>query len=108
MPGAGGAQSGHAGVQDGSFAGVIGKSTLAIVECPRDAFQGLPQFIPTERKVAHLKNIISAGVAEIDFGSFVSPKAVPQMADTEDVLKRLRDDVHTLPRLVAIIANERG
>lgn len=81
---------------------------LKLVECPRDAFQGLPRFIPTERKVAHLRRIIDAGLTEIDFGSFVSPKAIPQMADTEDVLRRLADEVESVPRLIAIIANEKG
>jgi len=83
-------------------------SAVSLVECPRDAFQGLPGFIPTEVKVRHLKNIITAGIGEIDFGSFVSPKAVPQMADTEDVLRRLCEEVAELPKLIAIIANERG
>src|SRR5439155_15526227 len=81
---------------------------VRIIECPRDAFQGLPRFIPTERKVAHLGTIVAARIREIDFGSFVSPKAMPQMADTEEVLKRLCDEVAELPRLIAIIPNERG
>lgn len=83
-------------------------AVVSLVECPRDAFQGLPRFIPTEVKVRHLRNVVAAGIGEIDFGSFVSPKAVPQMADTEEVLRRLADAVPALPRLIAIIANERG
>lgn len=81
---------------------------ITLIECPRDAFQGLPRFVPTEAKVAHLRNIVAAGIEEIDFGSFVSPRAVPQMADSEDVLAQLRDEVPRLPRLIAIIANEKG
>jgi hydroxymethylglutaryl-CoA lyase len=84
-------------------------SQITLVECPRDAFQGLPRIIPVERKVEHLQKIVAAGVAEIDFGSFVSPKAVPQMADTEDVLRAFRQaEPDAVCKLIAIIANERG
>ena len=79
---------------------------VKIVECPRDAFQGFTRFIPTERKVAHLRTLIASGFDHIDFGSFVSPKAVPQMADTEQVLEQL--EVPDGVRLIGIIANERG
>jgi len=84
-------------------------SKVTFVECPRDAFQGLPRFIPTGRKIEHLIRIVDAGIGEIDFGSFVSPKAVPQMADTADVLagfRAARPDARV--RLIAIVANERG
>jgi hydroxymethylglutaryl-CoA lyase len=79
---------------------------VKIIECPRDAFQGFTRFIPTERKAAHLRTLIEAGFDHIDFGSFVSPKAVPQMADTEQVLALLQPPPHV--RLIGIIANERG
>jgi hydroxymethylglutaryl-CoA lyase len=83
---------------------------VKIIECPRDAFQGFTRFIPTERKAAHLRTLIEAGFDHIDFGSFVSPKAVPQMADTEQVLAQLQvpEPVPEKVRLIGIIANERG
>ena len=76
------------------------------VECPRDAWQGLKGQIPTYIKVDYLKALISAGFKHIDAASFVSPKAVPQMADSEDVLKELDppDDVE----IIAIVVNEKG
>ena len=76
------------------------------VECPRDSWQGLPGIIPTERKAAYLRSLVEAGFRYLDCGSFVSPKAVPQMADTEAVLALLPDspDVDYL----CIVANERG
>lgn len=76
------------------------------VECPRDAWQGLPGFIPTDVKRAHLQALLEAGFRHLDLGSFVSPAAVPQMADTEDVLTGLSrpDDADFL----GIIANMRG
>lgn len=89
-------------------------SAASIVECPRDAFQGLPRFIPTEVKLQHLLRIVEAGVREIDFGSFVSPAAVPQMADTEELLRLFRERIASQApsppaiRLIAVIANERG
>lgn len=89
-------------------------TAVSIVECPRDAFQGLPRFIPTDVKLKHLLRIVEAGVREIDFGSFVSPAAVPQMADTEELLRRFREQIaRQVPppspiRLIAVIANERG
>jgi hydroxymethylglutaryl-CoA lyase len=79
---------------------------VKIIECPRDAFQGFTRFIPTERKAAHLRTLIEAGFDHIDFGSFVSPRAVPQMADTEQVLAQLQIPENV--RLIGIIANERG
>jgi hydroxymethylglutaryl-CoA lyase len=82
-------------------------STLQLIECPRDAMQGWPHFIPTEKKIAYLNSLLDVGFHTIDFGSFVSPKAIPQMADTGEVLKALRLN-GTRSRLLAIIANTRG
>ena len=80
--------------------------TVKIVECPRDAWQGLPGQIPTHIKIEYLRTLISAGFKHIDGASFVSPKAVPQMADSEGVLKELDppDDVE----LIGIVVNEKG
>jgi hydroxymethylglutaryl-CoA lyase len=79
---------------------------IKLVECPRDAWQGLRGQIPTELKVEYLKALIAAGFKHIDAVSFVSPKAVPQMADSENVLSELDppDDVE----IIAIVVNERG
>src|SRR3954469_14932802 len=79
---------------------------LKLIECPRDAWQGLKGQIPTEVKVQYLRALIGAGFKHIDAVSFVSPKAVPQMADSEDVLKQLDppDDVE----IIAIVVNEKG
>jgi hydroxymethylglutaryl-CoA lyase len=77
-----------------------------VVECPRDSWQGLGRFIPTERKIAHLRTLVEAGFRRIDFGSFVSPKAVPQMADTATVWDALPRDRGV--DWIAIVANERG
>jgi hydroxymethylglutaryl-CoA lyase len=82
-------------------------ASVVLVECPRDAFQGLPQFIPTQEKIAYLKTLIDAGFTHIDFGSFVSPKAVPQMRDTEEVFAAVRDHRKGI-YFIAIVANERG
>jgi hydroxymethylglutaryl-CoA lyase len=80
---------------------------LKIIECPRDAMQGIKTFIPTNKKVAYINQLLEVGFDTIDFGSFVSPKAIPQMADTEEVLGQL-DLSKTKSKLLAIIANERG
>lgn len=80
--------------------------TLTLTECPRDAFQGFPKFIPTDRKIAYINRLIQSGVRRIDFGSFVSPKAVPQMADTAVVFENLKAPVGLY--LIAIVANLRG
>ncbi len=79
---------------------------IKIVECPRDAWQGLPGKIPTELKAHYLQKLIQAGFKHIDAVSFVSPKAVPQMADSEQVLDRLTipDDVE----IIGIVVNEHG
>lgn len=80
---------------------------VKIIECPRDAMQGIKTFIPTERKVAYLQSLLRVGFDSIDFGSFVSPKAIPQMVDTAEVLAQL-DLSQTTSKLLAIIANTRG
>ncbi len=80
---------------------------LQLIECPRDAMQGWKEWIPTEKKIAYINALLKVGFHTIDFGSFVSPKAIPQMADTTEVLKGL-DLSSTSSRLLAIIANERG
>lgn len=81
--------------------------TVKIIECPRDAMQGIKAFIPTEEKARYLQALLNCGFDTLDFGSFVSPKAIPQMADTEQVLARL-DLSRTQTRLLAIVANLRG
>ena len=81
-------------------------SELKLIECPRDAMQGLHYFIPTEIKAHYINSLLNCGFDTIDFGSFVSPKAIPQMRDTADVLSRLNLNEST--KLLAIIANERG
>lgn len=80
---------------------------LTLVECPRDAMQGWANFIPTERKVAYLNQLLKVGFDVLDFGSFVSPKAIPQLADTHQVVRQL-DLSHTKTKLLAIVANLRG
>jgi hydroxymethylglutaryl-CoA lyase len=80
---------------------------VKLIECPRDAMQGLTEFIPTERKVAYLNQLLRVGFDTIDFGSFVSPKAIPQMRDTPEVLAKLELS-QTSTKLLAIVANQRG
>ena len=82
-------------------------SEIKIIECPRDAMQGIKHFIPTESKVNYIQSLLSVGFDTIDFGSFVSPKAIPQMADTAEVLAKL-DLSKTMSKLLAIVANTRG
>ena len=82
-------------------------STIKFVECPRDAMQGWEHFIPTEQKIAYINSLLNVGFDTIDFGSFVSPKAIPQMADTKEVLKGLKLE-RTTSKLLAIAANKRG
>jgi len=84
---------------------------IKLIECPRDAWQGLPDFIPTETKVAYLKELVSAGFRHIDAVSFVSPKHVKQMADSEEVMQRLLGslpDRSALPEMIGIVVNEKG
>jgi hydroxymethylglutaryl-CoA lyase len=78
-----------------------------IIECPRDAMQGLHEFVPTEKKIAYINQLLTVGYDTIDFGSFVSPKAIPQMQDTAEVLGNL-DLTNTKSKLLAIVANIRG
>lgn len=80
---------------------------VKMIECPRDAMQGIHEFIPTEKKVAYINSILKCGFDTVDFGSFVSPKAIPQMRDTAEVLRGL-DLSETKSKLLAIIANTRG
>ncbi|MEM6515922.1 MAG: hydroxymethylglutaryl-CoA lyase [Bacteroidota bacterium] len=80
---------------------------IKIIECPRDAIQGIKDFIPTDYKVQYIQSLLRVGFDTIDFGSFVSPKAIPQMVDTAEVLSKL-DLSKTKSRLLAIIANTRG
>ena len=80
---------------------------MKVIECPRDAMQGLHDFIPTTTKAAYINQLLKVGFDTIDFGSFVSPKAIPQMRDTAEVLSQL-DLSQTSSKLLAIIANLRG
>lgn len=80
---------------------------VKIIECPRDAMQGIKEFIPTELKAEYINSLLKVGFDTIDFGSFVSPRSIPQLSDTADVLKRL-DLSTTDTKLLAIIANLRG
>lgn len=80
---------------------------IKIIECPRDAMQGIKTFIPTEQKIKYIQSLLNCGFDTIDFGSFVSPKAIPQMVDTGEVLAGL-DLSRTQSKLLAIVANERG
>lgn len=82
-------------------------SDIKIIECPRDAMQGIRTFIPTDIKVSYIQALLRVGFDTIDFGSFVSPKAIPQMQDTAEVLARL-DLSQTQSKLLAIIANVQG
>lgn len=81
--------------------------SIKIIECPRDAMQGIKPFIPTDRKVSYLQALLRVGFDSIDFGSFVSAKAIPQMQDTAEVLAQL-DLSQTKSKLLAIIANTQG
>lgn len=82
-------------------------SKIKLIECPRDAMQGIKEFIPTDRKVKYVQSLLACGFDTLDFGSFVSPKAIPQMRDTAEVLARL-DLSGSKSRLLAIVANLRG
>jgi len=78
-----------------------------IIECPRDAMQGIETFIPTEQKARYINALLKVGYDTIDFGSFVSPKAIPQLRDTAEVLKQLNLS-NTNTKLLSIVANVRG
>ncbi|AWA30259.1 hydroxymethylglutaryl-CoA lyase [Flavobacterium magnum] len=80
---------------------------IKIIECPRDAMQGIKPFIPTQRKASYIQSLLRVGFDTIDFGSFVSPKAIPQMKDTAELLASL-DLSQTKSKLLAIIANTQG
>jgi hydroxymethylglutaryl-CoA lyase len=80
---------------------------VKLIECPRDAMQGIKSFIPTEAKARYIQSILSCGFNTVDFGSFVSPKAIPQMKDTAEVLSQL-DLSETSSKLLVIVANLRG
>lgn len=80
---------------------------LKLIECPRDAMQGIKGLIPTEDKINYINQLLKVGFDTIDFGSFVSPKAIPQMADTHEVIQSL-DLTDRVSKLLAIVANKRG
>ena len=78
--------------------------SIKIIECPRDAMQGIKQFIPTEQKVQYIQSLLRVGFDTIDFGSFVSPKAIPQMVDTAAVLSKLDLNLYQVrQRLLALL-----
>lgn len=80
---------------------------MKLIECPRDAMQGLHDFIPTEKKIDYINSLLKVGFDTLDFGSFVSPKVIPQLRDTAEVLSKL-DLSTTQSKLLAIVANTRG
>jgi hydroxymethylglutaryl-CoA lyase len=85
--------------------------SVKIIECPRDAWQGLPEIIPADEKVAYLRELVAAGFQHIDAVSFVSPKHVKQMADSEDVMKELMASLPAntaMPEIIGIVVNEQG
>ncbi len=82
-------------------------SNIKLIECPRDAMQGWKNFIPTQKKIEYINQLLKVGFDTIDFGSFVSAKAIPQMADTKEVIGQL-SIVNNKTKLLAIIANVRG
>jgi hydroxymethylglutaryl-CoA lyase len=82
------------------------ENKIKITECPRDAMQGIHEFIPTQHKINYINQLIECGFDTIDFGSFVSPNAIPQMRDSAEVLSKLNLNSNT--NLLAIVANERG
>src|SRR5688572_22734138 len=83
------------------------KNDIRLIECPRDAMQGWKQIIPTDKKIDYINSLLKAGFDTIDFGSFVSPKAIPQMADTKEVIRNLNRGT-SMTKLLAIVANTRG
>ena len=80
---------------------------MKFIECPRDAMQGIKNFIPTSHKISYINKLLNVGFDTIDIGSFVSKKVIPQMADTSDVIRGINLDVNS-PKLLTIVANERG
>jgi hydroxymethylglutaryl-CoA lyase len=85
----------------------MNNSLIKLIECPRDAMQGWKKFIPTEKKIEYINSLLKVGFDTIDFGSFVSPKAIPQMADTGEVVQGLEFG-ESNSKLLAIVANMRG
>jgi len=83
------------------------QNQIKLIECPRDAMQGWKNFIPTSKKIEYINSLLEVGFDTIDFGSFVSPKAIPQMADTKEVVRNLELGVSNT-KLLAIVANVRG
>lgn len=83
------------------------RAGIKLIECPRDAMQGWKTFIPTPKKIEYISSLLQVGFDTIDFGSFVSPKAIPQMADTKEVLQGLQLTAQS-SKLLAIVANLRG
>lgn len=88
----------------------MSENSVTIVECPRDAWQGLPQIIPTQAKIDYLSRLVSLGFRHIDAVSFVSPKHVPQMADSEQVMAELVKKLPATeaPEIIGIVVNEKG
>jgi hydroxymethylglutaryl-CoA lyase len=88
----------------------VSENSVTIVECPRDAWQGLPQIIPTQTKIDYLSRLVSLGFRHIDAVSFVSPKHVPQMADSEEVMAELANKFSAgdAPEIIGIVVNEKG
>jgi hydroxymethylglutaryl-CoA lyase len=85
--------------------------TIKLIECPRDAWQGLPDVIPVDEKVAYLRELVAAGFQHIDAVSFVSPKHVKQMADSEEVMRKLTASLPAktaMPEIIGIVVNEQG
>jgi hydroxymethylglutaryl-CoA lyase len=85
----------------------ISASKIKLIECPRDAMQGWKEFISTQQKIEYINALLQVGFDTIDFGSFVSPKAIPQMADTKEVISQL-SLTNSKTKLLAIVANTRG
>jgi hydroxymethylglutaryl-CoA lyase len=83
------------------------ETPVKLIECPRDAMQGWSRSIPTDKKADYINALLKVGFDTIDFGSFVSPKAIPQLADTKEVIKNLKLGI-SKTKLLAIVANERG
>ncbi|MBA2248845.1 MAG: hydroxymethylglutaryl-CoA lyase [Chitinophagaceae bacterium] len=81
--------------------------SVKLIECPRDAMQGWKHFIPTQQKIEYINALLKVGFNTIDFGSFVSPAAIPQMADTKEVISKLQVE-NSVSKLLAIVANTRG
>ena len=81
--------------------------SVKIIECPRDAMQGIRKWIPSNDKLSYIQSVLSVGFDVVDFGSFVSPRAIPQMRDTDYIIDNL-DLSNTKSKLLAIVANQRG